>query len=169
MDVVSKLKQDGISKGLCKDWQGKLRSNSSVKHLAKLFIRGIDFCISENYPTLEFMVENFKGKCEPYGIYINDKNVFLINKEDVVLNGDCDAELVYDGFSVSKIYVRHNSKVTVHAQQHSLVTIDVFDDSYTKIITDNDKASVLVYVYGNAIVESIGNGVKVIHKNKKTY
>lgn len=169
MNVIRTLKSDGASKGLCQDWQKKLNKQASVKRLSELFIRGIDFCISENYPTLEFMRDNFKGKCEPYGIYI-DEYVILINKPDVVLNGKCEADLMYDGFSVSKVYVRHNSKAVIHAQQHSLVTIDVFDDSYTQIITDSgNKASVLVYVYGNAKVESVGMGIKIVHKNKNTY
>lgn len=167
MDVIQQLKYDGISKGLCIDWQKKLRRNISIKRLSEMYIRGIDFCISENYPTLDFMRDNFKGKCEPYGIFIDD-DVVLINKENIVLNGRCKANLLYNEYSVSNIFIRHNTTAVIRAEQHSIITCDVFDNSYTKIIT-SDKSSVLVFVYGNAKVDYSGNGVKIIYKNKNTY
>ena len=168
MSVIDELKTDGIAKGLCENWQGKLTNNSSVKRLSEMYIRGIDFCISENYPTLEFMRDNFKGKCEPYGIFIDDENVSLANKESVVLNGRCEAELEYDGYSVSKIYIRHNSEAIIDVREHALVTVDVFDDSCTKIHS-SDISTVLVYVYGSAKVYYSGKGVKISYKNKNSY
>lgn len=168
MDVIELLKTDGASKGLCEIWQKKLKSETSIKRLSEMFIRGIDFCISENYPTLEFMRDNFKGKCEPYGIFIDDDGVSLLNKENVVLNGGCKANLMFDGYSVSRVFVRHDSTVKIHAQDHSMVTVDAFDNSYIKIAS-NDRASVLVFIHGEAKVDYSGTGVKVIQKNKNTY
>ena len=68
MELIEQLKQDGIAKGLCQPWQNKLRDGVSMKRLVDLYVRGIDFCIKNDYPTLDFIRENFKGKCEPYGV-----------------------------------------------------------------------------------------------------
>lgn len=168
MELVHQIKQDGIAKGLCRLWQMKLKPDLGVDSLAGLYIRGIDFCIKNDYPTLDFIRRNFKGKCEAYGVYVDDE-VVEKNRKDVVLNGDCKAMLEYDGFTVSNIYIRHNSKASVTVGDHAIVTIDVFDDSYLAIAVAGSDAEVLVNVYGNATVETVGGRVKFIRTNKKTY
>ena len=54
MELVQQLKEDGKAKGLCRMWQMKLRTGLDYEQLIQLYIKGIDFCISENYPTLDF-------------------------------------------------------------------------------------------------------------------
>lgn len=92
MDLALQLRADGTEKGLCQEWQRKLTRGLSIKRMVTLFIRGIDFCISRDFPTLGFMREHFKGKSEPYGAYVDD-TVQLKNAPDTVLNGDCKAFL----------------------------------------------------------------------------
>lgn len=53
MELVQQLKEDGKAKGLCRMWQMKLKTGLDYEQLIQLYIRGIDFCISENYPTLD--------------------------------------------------------------------------------------------------------------------
>lgn len=168
MELVQQIKQYGIEKGLCRLWQMKLKPDLGIDALAELYIRGIDFCISNDYPTLDFIRTNFRGKCEAYGVYVDD-NVVEKNKKDVVLNGDCKAMLEYDGFSVSSVYIRHNSKASITVGDHAIVTIDVFDNSYLAIAVAGSDAEVLVNVYGNATVEPVGGRVKIIRTNKNTY
>lgn len=136
---------------------------------AELYIRGIDFCIKNDYPTLDFLRTNFKGKCEPYGVYVDDE-VVEKNRKDVVLNGDCKAMLEYDGFAVSNIYIRHNSKASVNVGDHAIVTIDIFDNSYLAIAVAGKYAKVLVNVYGKATVEIVGGiNIKIRYVGKDTY
>lgn len=169
MGVVEQLKQDAIEKGLCRLWQRKLTGDLNISELSELYIKGIDFCILEDYPTLEYMRATFKGKCEPYGIYIDDKVEELKNAPDAVFNGDCKALLEYDGFAVSRVFARHNTKASVNVSDNAIVTIDAFDSSYLVIAVSGDKAQVIVNLYGNARVETIGMGITVNYKNKKTY
>ena len=168
MELIEQLKNDGIAKGLCRQWQMKLKSDLQICDLAKLYIQGIDFCINKNYPTIDFIRNNFKGKCEPYGIYVDD-TVNTLNKPDTVLNGCCNANLIYSGFSVSRVYARHNSKLLVKVMNYAHVTIDLFDETSLNLVSIGSKARVLVNVYGNAKITSFGNGIKVIHKNRNTY
>ena len=150
-------------------WQMKLKQGLSVQSLVELFIRGIDFCIKKDYPTLGFMRKNFKGTCEAYGAYVDDE-VVERNRQNVVLNGDCKAMLEYDGYVVSNIYIRHNSKAAVSVGDHAVVTIDAFDNSYLAIAVAGSDARVFVNVYGNAKVETVaGTGIKIRRTNKNVY
>lgn len=168
MELVQQLKKDGIDKGLCRLWQMKLRQDIDYKSLIELYIRGIDFCIMNDYPTVDFIREHFKGKCEEFGVFIDD-DVEQKNAPNIVLNGNCRAFLEYDGYSVANIYARHNTRGSVNVSDNSIVTIDIFDDSELNVATAGDDAKVFVNVYGNANVECLGSGIKVINKNKKTY
>lgn len=85
MELVQQLKEDGKAKGLCRMWQMKLRTGLDYEQLIQLYIKGIDFCISENYPTLDFIREHFKGKCEVYGVFVDDEVTDKVNLPDVVL------------------------------------------------------------------------------------
>lgn len=168
MELVQQLKKDGIDKGLCRLWQMKLRQDIDYKSLIELYMRGIDFCIMNDYPTVDFIREHFKGKCEEFGVFIDD-DVEQKNAPNIVLNGNCRAFLEYDGYSVANIYARHNTRGSVNVSDNSIVTIDIFDDSELNVATAGDDAKVFVNVYGNANVECLGSGIKVINKNKKTY
>lgn len=169
-EVIRKLKEDGIVKGLCQPWQLKLRNGVSMKRLAELYVKGIDFCISNDYPTLDFIRANFKGKCEPYGIFVDEQHLNATNLPDAVLQGDCKGELHYNGFSVCRAYIRHNSEVTIKVRHNAHLTVDVFDNARLNLEVIGTKARVLVNVYGNdACVVSSGVGIKVSLRNQKTY
>ena len=61
MELVQQLKEDGKAKGLCRMWQMKLKTGLDYEQLIQLYIKGIDFCISENYPTLDFIRNTSKA------------------------------------------------------------------------------------------------------------
>lgn len=170
--LIQVLKSDAIGKGLCVPWQSKFKQGMSIEALVKMYIKGIDFCISENYPALDFLRTEFKGICEPYGVFIDESGISLHNHPDIVLNGTCSAELDYSGYSVSRIYARHESKIKVEASGNSRVTIDAFDKSHT-VICAKDTSNVVISLYGTATVEILSqtptSKIKIIHTNKETY
>ena len=168
MELVQQLKQDGIAKGLCQPWQKKLKDGVSMKRLIDLYIRGIDFCVKNNYPTLEFIREHFNS-CEEYGVYVDNKHLNEMNIPDAVLHGECKGTLSYNGYSVCRAYIRHDSSVTVAVYGNAHLTVDVFDNSKMLLYAVGSSARVLVNVYGDAQVDCTGFGVKVIYKHKKTY
>lgn len=174
MELIEQLKTDGINKGLCRLWQRKLHNGLSTEELVKLYIKGIDFCISENYPTLDFLRENFKGKSEPFGVFIDDELPPMKNEPDVVLNGACKAMLEYDGYSVSRLYVRHDSEVAVIVSDNAIVTIDLFDNATLHLSVIGNDANVSINAYGeNTSTEYIGLSslakVKATYNDKTTY
>lgn len=169
MKTIQELKKDGIAKGLCRQWQMKLKDELDVEDLSKLFIQGIDFCISENFPTLDYFRTHFKGKCEPYGIHIDEELKGETNIPDIVLNGSCKADLNYNEYSVSRLYIRHNSEVNVNVSEYAILTIDAFDDSKIVVNSSGTRPKVFVHLYGNAQVQCIGDGITVRKYNKLYY
>lgn len=174
MKLIQQLKADGMEKGLCRMWQIKLHAGLSTEELAKLYIQGIDFCISEDYPTLDFLREHFRGKCEPFGVFVDDDVPPTTNKPDMVLNGACRAMLEYDGFSVSRLYVRHTSEVAVIVSDHAALTIDLFDNAKLHLSIVGDDTTVSVNVYGKqTTTEYIGDSAKskvnITYNDKTTY
>lgn len=167
--LIKQLKADGIEKGLCRAWQMKLRAGLSLEQLVKLYVRGIDFCISEDYPTLDYLREHFKGKCEQYGVFVDDEVVGLKNAANVVLNGDCKAMLEYDAYAVSQVYVRHNSNVSINVADNAIVTVDAFDDSKLYVAVAGSEARITINAYGNAQIKCITPGVIIKRNNKNTY
>lgn len=164
--IIKQLKADGIEKGLCRGWQRKLHSGLSLEELVKLYVQGIDFCISEDYPTLDYLRDNFKGKSEQYGVYIDDE-VRELNLPNVVLNGDCKAMLEYDGFVVAQAYIRHNSQASINVADNAIVTVDAFDNCKLFVAVAGSEAKVNINAYGNAHIECLTPGitVKLITKN----
>lgn len=169
-ELIEKLKQDGEVKGLCRLWRGKLQPGMSIESLVELFIKGIDFCISEDYPTLDFMKAHFKDKCEPYGVYIDD-TVSCSNAPDIVLNGASSAHLKYTDYSVSRLYIRHSSKAWITVQDNAILTVDAFDNTKLIINSIGDKIHILVNLYGNAQIDHIkdSNNIHIRKMNRETY
>lgn len=163
MELIQQIKQDGAQKDMCRLFQMRLKPDLTIKDLAELYFRGMDFCISKDFPTVEFMRDNFKGKSEQYGVFVDDLDVDVRNERNVALLGDCNAQMIYDGFSVSRVYVRHNSQAKITVLGYANLSVDVFDNAQVAIAVAGTKAKVLVNVYGNAKVVSTGS-VKITHK-----
>lgn len=174
MELIDQLKEDGINKGLCRLWQGKLRKGLTVEELVKLYIQGIDFCISEDYPTLDFLRKHFRGKCEPYGVFVDDEIPTAVNTPNMVLNGACRGMLEYDGYTVASLYVRHNSEVAVIVSDNAILTIDLFDKAKLHISVVGDDTNVSINCYGPDVeIDYIGENTKAKlttkYNDKTTY
>ena len=168
MELVEQLKNDAINKGLCALWQRKLKPGMTTKDLVQLYVEGIDFCVCEDFPTLEFLRNNFKGACEEFGVFVDDDITESINMPDMVLNGACRALLEYTEYSVSRIFMRHTSKAAINVSDHAIVTIDAFDDTELVVATSN-KGIAYINLYGNANVEAVGSNIKIRRINKSCY
>jgi len=168
MKLNKELAKEAAIKGICEDWYKKLRKTEDKHALIKMFLDGIDFCISEDYPSPKFF-KLFDGIRQQYGIF-RDEPIQTENFQYVVALGKCEGTAKYTGYEVGQVFVKHESKLTVIASENSFVMIDIFDDSIIEI-NASENAKVCVNQYGGQIV-SIEHGqstIKVIHKQSKTY
>ena len=53
-EISLALKSEAVSLGLCQEWTSKW-NNESKESLVEKYVKGIDFCIEHNYPSLAFM------------------------------------------------------------------------------------------------------------------
>lgn len=171
MELNKYVLEKAIASGICEDWADKIAAVNSLDDLLKMYIKGIDFCLNNDFPAREDLLRFGGDKLHQYGICIDKRGLLLESKKFLVLLGGCETELTYSGFSVSQLFVKHTSKTKITAINNSFLVVDCFDNTNINITAKN-QAKVLVNVYGNAKIKSQteANGiVKIIHKNKNTY
>ena len=142
------LKKEAISLGLCKEWTENW-GEPDLQGLIDKFLHGIDFCISNGWPTAEFIKKNFPKEL------LRANNIFVY--EDIhsrnlgqmaVLNGSCKGVLLFDGVATCDVYVRDRCDVTIDCSRLSKVFINLYDEAKIRII-QQDAASVYVYTHGD--------------------
>lgn len=171
MKLNKELAHAAKKKGICEDWFKDLLNTEDKGTLIRMYLKGIDFCLSNEYPSLSFIRENFVGAMEPYGVFL-DEEIKAENSRHVVALGNCCGTAHYYGFEVGQVFAKHNAKLTVTAKDSSFVMIDVFDNSEVEVIA-SDNAKICVNHYGGRVISQSsehGNSViKIIRKHSKTY
>lgn len=171
MELNKELAHAAKKKGICEDWFKDLLNTEDKGKLIEMYLKGIDFCLSNEYPSLSFIRENFVGAMEPYGVFL-DEEIKAENSRHVVVLGNCSGTADYSGFEVGQVFAKHNAKLTVTAKDSSFVMIDVFDNAEVEVIA-SDNAKICVNNYGGRVTTQSsepGNSViKIIRKHSKTY
>ncbi len=171
MKLNKELAYAAKNKGICEDWFNELLNTEDKGRLIQMYLKGIDFCLSNEYPSLSFIRENFVGAMEPYGVFL-DEEIKAKNYRHVVALGNCNGTAAYTGFEVGQVFAKHNAKLTVTAKENSFVMIDVFDNAEVEVIA-SDNAKICVNHYGGRVTSQSsepGNSViKIIRKHSKTY
>ena len=169
MNLSHELAKQAKRNGICEDWYLALKNEKDINSLLDMYIKGIDFCLSNDYPSNHFIAKNFKGKMEAHGIHL-DEVLDIVNEPTVVALGKCLGDIVTLEFEVCQVFVKHNSDIIIMANGNSFVMVDVFDDAKVLILA-YDNAKVCVNRYGGTVTESKNenSAIKIIEKNKKTY
>jgi hypothetical protein len=151
-----KLKSQAESLGACeKGLNGLDRLNE--QELINRYVHFIDFVIENNFPSNEFIKENFdKSLLEHNNIYVDAEFERRNARQVVVIQGESKGVLLFDGMTTSDVYIRHDSEVTIDCSRLSKIFISVYDNAKIHV-TQRDGASVYVYLHGeNCSVESDG-------------
>lgn len=164
-----KLARLAKTKGICQEWYNRLKNMDDKDAMLDMYLQGIDFCISNDYPTNEFIRANFKGSMEHKGIFLDDA-IDVSNIPKCVCLGATTGCITVDDFSVCEIYAKHNSHIDVKAKGNAFVVIDIFDDSIVNVVA-SDRAKVCVNHYGGSVSEQSADDamIRIRNKNKKTY
>lgn len=153
MTVSEELKAKAIGLGLCVPWQEGWGTPTKEELVAK-YIKGLDFCIEHDYPSVQYMKQHFDGIMQKQGVFADDmvdEHISTPIRKIVVLNGSSCGNIKCSGYSVVSIYVRHTSKVNIMAEEHSNITIFVYDSA--RVIVGNRGV-------GRVSVIQHGGGVK---------
>ena len=144
------LRNQARSLGLCDEWYKEWQKNESKQDLIRKYIRGIDFCIMHDYPSLDFARKNFDRRllCDN-GIFldvmINDKNI-----PKAILLGNTVGALFYSDDYVGNVYVRHVSNVSIIAKGASKVFVETYENCIVSVKA-SEEAKVFVYHHSGEI------------------
>lgn len=169
MRIAKELAKEAKRKGICEEWYVNLKNTEDVAGLAAMYLNGIDFCLSNDYPSNDYLRKHFKGKMEPYGIHL-DEDIQVKNERKVVTLGTCTGIVEISEYNVSEVFIKHNTDLVLLVRDNAFVMVDMFDNSRLKVIAGGN-SKVCVNLYGGDVEQdAIENAfVKVKEKDKKTY
>lgn len=156
-NIGKKLKLQAESLGACEKGLDNLEKLDE-QELINRYVHFIDFAVETNFPSNEFIKDNFdKALLEHNNIYVDSEFERRNARQIVVVQGNSNGMLLYDGYTTADIYVRHDSEVTIDCSRLSKVFISVYDNARVKV-SQRDGASVYVYLHGDGCsVESDGD------------
>lgn len=169
MKIGKELAIAAKRKGICKEWFNNMKLIDDKDALIEMYVKGIDFCLANDFPNNDYIRANFAGKMESYGVHL-DESLNTSNDRRVVALGRCIGRVKVDGFGVSEIFLKHESNIEVIANDNCFVMIDMFDNSKLHVIASGDAKVCINHYGGDLNTESKDDAiVKVIKKDKKTY
>lgn len=168
--LSARLAHDAARAGICKEWHDDLLAMTDKDDMVEMYLRGIDFCLSNDFPDNETIRANFKGVMECHGVFLDDA-IDVANMPKVVALGETNGIVKFDEYAVTEVFAKHNSMLNVYASGHAFVVVDLFDNAIVHVYA-TDRARVVVNRYDGGQVfnhADSANAVRVREKHKKTY
>lgn len=161
------LRQRAIDLGLCKQWQGQWKKDWPEEKMISKYKEGIDFCLANDYPSNEFIKENFsKEDLRKGGLFMDDKRSVL-NEKMIVVRGSSDITARYNGNTVAEIYITDESKLRLYAKNHCHVVLHILGDAQVEIEQEDD-ATVLAIKHSKTCGVHVEKGY-ITEKEELTY
>ena len=144
------LRDEADRLGLCSAWHNAWQDGATPQELINKYLRGIDFCLANQWPTAEFIRSRFDVDIlRRNGVLANDR-YSIRNKPEIVILGSSDVIVRLDGGCSSRIYVNDNSKARIFVRTAEKVIIEARDRSSVEIIADSYyNTDVSAYVYSD--------------------
>jgi len=149
------LKKEAIKVGLCEEWT-KEWGSESTESLCKKMIRGVDFCLKHNYPSLKHL-KKWKGISDEFGIFTDASERIEATLDAYVFNGKSNIIVNVGEYGCTRLYIRHDCTVEVNIHPTAVVMIDLYDNAVIKVNGDCK-----VFKYGGYVVGEC----KVVNKYK---
>ena len=124
---------------LCDMWYGRWKDDTDLDGLLDMYIRGHDFCIENDYPTLDFIRNNFdRDELRKRNIILDCKGEEISGMNGTwIFLGDCDCSIRFKGLKAADIYIHHQSNVKVIAEDGSILFITLCDQSDVVLQADD--------------------------------
>lgn len=169
--IAKTLARDAKKKGICEEWHKELLRTTEKEDMIRMYIRGIDFCIANNYPSHDYMRQHFKGVMEQFGVFLDD-TIDEVNPENAICHGTTSGSITFYGYATGEVIVKDKSEITISVSDNAFVMVDIFDDAVVDI-TASDEAKVCVNRYaGGSIINTTKTDnatIKEVRKVSKTY
>lgn len=113
-----------------------------------MYFDGDDWSMENDFPKIDIL-RKFRGKSEVYGIFTDYKGM-PNNLAKAAFFGDSNIQMIYNGFSVSQLVLRHNTKANITAAENAILIINLLDNAEVEIIS-LENARVEVFQYGGKV------------------
>ncbi len=167
VDVKEVLLEGARAVQGCADGMAQLGEAMGKEEMLQCFIDRVDFCLAKDFPTKEFLKEHFGEVLHKKRIYADEQ--VEIWGGNAILLGDCKATCELEGYAVSRLYAKHDTRLEIWVRDNAFVMVDALDDAAVSVHC-KDEAKVVVNLYARATATSDGDGhTRIVHKNKETY
>lgn len=170
MKIAKELASEAKKNGICETWYKELKTLEDKKAMLEMYVKGIDFCLSHDFPSNDYIRANFKGVMEDFGVFLDD-NISLLNPRRCIALGSTKGRIEIGSYGICEIFAKHDSELAIIVKDNTFVVIDVFDNSVIHVhAQDRAKVHVNLYEGGKITTEKVGDAViKIVEKHKKTY
>lgn len=170
MKIAKELAKEAKRKGICEPWYKELITLDDKRAMVAMYVRGIDFCLSNNFPSNDYIRANFKGIMEDYGVFL-DEEINITNCKRCVALGSTHGQIEIGSYGVCEIFAKNDSILTLTAKDNAFVMVDIFENATINVVAlGNAKVCVNVYNGGRYSTRIYDNSrIKIVRKNKKSY
>lgn len=132
------LRSRAVSYGMCADWQRRWDRVLSYDELLAMFVESFDFSVLHDWLDYRVCKTAFPSAAlHARNIYIDERVELSCSHGYYIFLGCCDATLSVDGFQAVTVYVRHSSRVVVHATGGARVFITEYDGGESSFTADS--------------------------------
>lgn len=168
--IAKILAKEAKKKGICDEWYQALRRLEDKRTMIKMYVRGIDFCLANDFPSNDYIRANFKGMMEEEGVFL-DEEIDLANPRRCIALGSTRGKVEVGSYGVCEVFAKHDSALTIIARDNAFIEMDVFDSAKISVrALDKAKVHINRFDGGNITTEKEDEAViKIVEKHKKTY
>jgi len=107
-ELKKRLAAEAKAKGICREWYEFILNAPSKERLLTLFVKGLDFCVENDYPSAQLRAE-FAGLRQHFGIFMSD-HISVKSGKYVIGFGTSEGKAAYSGFDVAQILAREDTR-----------------------------------------------------------
>jgi hypothetical protein len=150
------LTAEAVKAGICEEWREKIANAPSREYLLTLAVKGLDFVILNDFPSLRLAAE-FDDIAPHYGLYVN-KPIEARNQKRVIARGaQSRGRAIYNGFQVGEVYAYAGAEVEVIVEDHAYTAITV--EAGAKVIVKTaGKATAKIFNHGGSVARDTTGG-----------
>ncbi len=156
MNPNPELRSSAIALGLCQKWQGEWHDNLTNSQLISMFRRGQDFCIEHDFPPLDYIREAFpESDLRRGGVYLDadlcdpesqsPESALTLGNGTFIFLGSCRGAVRFPRWSAAVLYVRHDSRIRVEADEFSRIQIHLYDSAEAEFAPADPTARVSIF------------------------
>ena len=164
MDKLNEtLRNKAVALGLCEQWQRDWNTNWDYDKLVFKFYEGIDFCLSNRFPSNDFIKNHFPlNVLHKWNVIVDEKRSIL-NAPEAAIFGSSDATARYNARNCGRIHIRDEASLKITAHNRSFVIVHILDKA-TVIAEAYEKADLILIKHSPDCTITKTDNVKVIEE-----